>query len=40
MAMLVSAVAGRPISAGRVIRDIGADIQRALAAGPPPEGEE
>ncbi len=40
MSMLVSAVAGRPISAGRVIRDIGADIQRALAAGPPPEGEE
>jgi hypothetical protein len=37
MAMLVSAVAGRPISAGRVIRDIGADIQRALAGAPQAE---
>lgn len=36
MGQLVSAVAGRPIGAGRVIRNIGDDIGRALAAGAQP----
>lgn len=33
MSALVSAVAGRSIGPGRVIRDIGADVARALAVG-------
>ncbi len=32
MSALVSAVAGRPITAGRLVRDIGADIRFALGA--------
>jgi hypothetical protein len=32
MAALVSAVAGRPIGPGRLLRDIGNDVGRALAA--------
>ncbi len=32
MSALVSAVAGRPIRAGRLVRDIGDDAARALSA--------
>ena len=32
MAALVSAVAGRPMGPGRLLRDIGDDVRRALQA--------